>query len=139
MKFRIHFILAFLSILASPAVAATATFSWDAKLGANFHLSPSTLFQLNTYYRSARINPQGKSNPTFYVNTGLRQEVLQNRASVILTVSDVFNTLNRENIIDTPELYQKESRKRNSQIIYVGFTYRFGKSAKKQAEIFYFQ
>ena len=35
MKFRIYFILAFLSILASPAVAATATFSWDANAEPN--------------------------------------------------------------------------------------------------------
>jgi outer membrane receptor protein involved in Fe transport len=111
-------------------------FSWDSKLGVNIHLSGSTLFQLNTYYRSARINAQGKTNPSFYVNIGLRQEVLQHRASFIITVSDLFNTLKRVNIIDTPELYQKAFRKRNSQIIYVGFTYRFGKSSKKQIEEF---
>jgi outer membrane receptor protein involved in Fe transport len=113
-------------------------FSWDSKLGANIHFSGSTLFQLNTYYRSARITSQGKINPSFYINIGLRQEVLQHRASFILTVSDLFNTLKRINIIDTPELYQKSFRKRNSQIIYVGFTYRFGKSSKKQTEEFKF-
>ena len=32
MKFRIHFILAILSILADPAVAATATFVWEANV-----------------------------------------------------------------------------------------------------------
>jgi outer membrane receptor protein involved in Fe transport len=111
-----------------------STFSWDTKLGADIHISNSLLLQLNAYYRSARISAQGNSNPTFYVNTGLRQELLQHRTSVVLTVSDVFNTLNRVTIIDTPELYQKSSRKRNSQIIYLGFTYRFGKSAKKQTE-----
>jgi hypothetical protein len=111
-----------------------STFSWDAKLGANIHISNSTLLQLNSYYISSRISAQGKSNPAFLVNLGLRQEVFQHKASVILTISDVFNTLNRVNIIDTPELYQKESRKRNSQIIYLGFTYRFGKFEKNQAE-----
>jgi len=111
-----------------------SAFSWDTKLGINIHFSNSSLLQLNSYYRSVRISAQGKSNPAFFVNLGLRQEVLKNRASVILTISDVFNTLSRVNIIDTPELYQKESRKRNSQIIYIGFTYRFGKFVKKQTE-----
>lgn len=109
-------------------------FSCDTKLGANFNVTKSTLLQLNCFYRSEKINAQGTTDPSFYTNIGLRQDIWKNKASLILTISDVFNTLNQFNYIDTPELWQKSTRKRDSQILYLGFTYRFGTSAKKERQ-----
>ena len=114
--------------------ANKSAFFMDTKLGANFHITKSTLLQVYGYHRSARLSAQGQRNPVLYANMGLRQDVLKNNASFILTVSDVFNSLKSESITDTPILYQKSVRHRVSQIINLGFTYRFGNSAKKQAE-----
>ena len=41
-----------------------------------------------------------------------KQEFFKNKASVMLTVSDVFNTGTIIEEMDIPELYQKISRKR---------------------------
>lgn len=111
-----------------------SAFSWDSKLGANFNVTKSTFFQVNSFYKSSRINAQGENAASFHTNLGLRQELWKNKASLIVTVSDVFNSLKKEYYIDTPELWQKSTRKRDSQIVYVGFTYRFGSSLKKQKE-----
>ncbi|MDD4226901.1 MAG: TonB-dependent receptor [Mariniphaga sp.] len=109
-------------------------FSWDTKVNANINLTKSILCQLNGFYRSKRISAQGTSDPSYHVNLGFRQELMSNKASLILTVSDVFNSLDRVYYIDTPELYQKSTRKRDSRIIYFGFTYNFGKTAKKDKQ-----
>lgn len=108
-----------------------STISWNLKFAANFHLTQSNLIQINSYYRSARLSPEGKTNPLMLMNFGMRQELFHQRAALTLTVSDVFNSLKRTRKIDTPELYSEATRKRNSQIVFLGFTWHFGKSMKK--------
>ena len=68
------------------------------------------------------------------MNTGLKQELFKSKASLILTVSDIFNTLRSKYILDTPEIYRNEIRKRSARMIYFGFMYSFGNSAKKQKD-----
>jgi len=101
------------------------------KLGTNINITNSTALQVNANYRSSELTPQGKNLPGYSINIGMRQNLFKERASLLLTVSDVFNTLKWESEINTPVLYQKTAGKRKSQIIYLGFTYRFGKSGKK--------
>ena len=108
--------------------------SGNFKLGTNINVTKSTFLQLNSFYRLPELTPQGKELPGYALNLGVRQDVLKKRASLLLTVSDVFNSMRWASEIDTPVLYQKTTARRKSQIIYVGFTYRFGKSAKKSAE-----
>ncbi len=115
--------------------ADNSQFNWDAKLAANFTITKSTFAQLNAYYRSARQTPQGHFEPVPLLNLGFRQDLFKKRASISFTISDVFSSVEWESITDTPSYYQRTNYGRNSQIFYVGFTYRFGKAfQKKKAE-----
>jgi len=114
--------------------ANKSAFAWDSKLGANINITSSTLLQIYGYFRSKRLTAQGWYDPSYYANLGLRQDLFKNKASLIFTVSDVFNSLKSSGTIDTPYLYQKSIQKRVSQIVYLGFTYRFGKTSKNKAE-----
>lgn len=105
--------------------------SWSAKLGATFHLPKNTLLQLHTNYTSTRLTAQGSRRPTYVTNLGLRHEFFQKRAAAILTISDVFNSLQERSRIDTPVLQQEVVRRRSARIVYVGFSYTFGQPAKK--------
>jgi outer membrane receptor protein involved in Fe transport len=96
------------------------------------NLSKSTVWQLNSVYTGGQLTPQGKRLPSFVLNTGLKQEVFKKKGAIILTVSDVFNSLTNKSTIDTPDLQRQENRKRTARIIYCGFTYNFGGSGKKQ-------
>lgn len=106
----------------------------DTKLAAFINVLPSTKFQLNATYRSAMLTTQGESLPLYFINAGLRQDLFRKKASLTLTVSDIFNTMKWRYIIDTPLLYQEVIRKRKSQIVYLGFSYRFGIGNKKNGE-----
>ncbi len=108
-----------------------STTTWNAKLAANLHFTSSNLIQVYAYYRSSQLTPQGKRLPSFLLNLGLRQDLFNQRASLTLTVSDVFRSLEWKRRIDTPILYENTTSERNSRITYVGFTYRFGKSARE--------
>ncbi len=106
--------------------------TWNSKLAANLNITPTTFAQVNAYYRSSRITVQGESRPLFLLNLGMRQDIFRKRASLILTVSDVFASLKWERIIDTPELYRRRDYTRNKQIVYLGFSYRFGQAFKTE-------
>ncbi len=105
--------------------------SWSAKLGATVHLAKATLLQFNTNYTSTRLTPQGSRRPTFVANLGLRREFLQKKMAVVLTVSDLFNSLKESSLLDTPLLKEEITRRRSSRIVYLGFSYNFGQQSKK--------
>lgn len=99
-----------------------------------FNITKITRMQVNCNYRSARLTPQGKVLPGFVFNKGIRQELLKNKMSVILTASDLFKTLQQKYELNTPYLKQTVTGTRDAQIIYLGINYRFGKIIKKTNE-----
>lgn len=105
--------------------------AYETKLASNFNIGKTTKFQLNANYRSSELSAQGHSLPVFFVNVGFKQDFFKKRASFILTLSDVFNTMKWVEIIETPILSQEVIRKRKSQFIFVGFSWRFGMITKK--------
>jgi len=111
-----------------------STIAWDAKLNANWDVSKTTLVQLNTNYTAKRLTPQGYRYPTYVTNVGLRHNLRDKKLAFIVSVSDIFASLKERTHIDTPVLHQDITRRRSSRIIYAGFVYTFGKSAKKQKD-----
>ena len=108
--------------------------SWSANGNLSFNLTKSTVWQFTSNYTAQSLTPQGIRMPSFVLNSGLKQELFNKKAALILTVSDIFNSLRNQSIIDTPELQRIEIRSRSSQTIYLGFTYSFGSSTKKSKE-----
>ena len=104
--------------------------------------------QLNTRYTAKSLTPQGYREPSYIMNLGARYDIFDKKASLMFTVSDLFNSFKQVNIIDRPELLaqvgnlddkevlvkQRVERKRQSQIFYAGFVVHFGKTQKKQRE-----
>jgi outer membrane receptor protein involved in Fe transport len=114
--------------------ASKSDLSWIAKLGATFHLPRATTLQFNTNYASARLTAQGSRRPSFVANLGLRHDFAQKKVAVVLTVSDLFNSLKEATSIDTPLLQQEVVRRRSARIVYLGLIYNFGKPTKKSKD-----
>ena len=111
-----------------------STITWSGNISCNLNFPTSTMVQLNSNYRSSRLTPQGKTSPTFVVNLGIRQDVFDDKLSLIFTWSDIFNTLKRETVLDTQWLHQISISRRNSQTLYLGVTYHLGNNNKKSKE-----
>lgn len=109
-------------------------YSMTANLISNFIITKTTMFQLSTNYRSARLTPQGKTYPTFVMNLGLRKDFLKNKLSATLTASDIFNSLQQRTELTTPYLHQVTISKRDGFIGYLGISYRFGVIKKVKEE-----
>lgn len=114
--------------------ARRSTVTWDSMLNANWDVSKNTLLQLNANYTAKRLTPQGYRYPTYVANLGLRHNLKSRNVALIVSATDIFNTLKERTHIDTPTLRQEVVRRRNSRLLYVGFIYNFGKTPKKQKD-----
>ena len=108
--------------------------SMSANFNATFTITSATMFQLSGNYRSARLTPQGKVYGNLVVNIGVRQDLFKKKVSVILTASDLLNSLKQKTELNTSFLKQTAIGRRDTRIIYLGVSYRFGKMIKKSEE-----
>ena len=105
--------------------------SWSGSFNINVKVTSSTTVQSNSYYRSSRLTPQGEYLSNFVTNLGARQDLIDDRISVIATVSDLFNTRARKVQLRTDWLDEDTRWSRDSRRVFLGATYHFGKPAKK--------
>ncbi len=114
--------------------ANKSTVSWSANGNVSFNVTKSTVWQFTSNYSAQTLTPQGTRMPSFVLNSGLKQELFKKKAALILTVSDIFNSMRSQYEINTTTLVRTEIRRRSSQTIYLGFTYSFGSTPKKGKE-----
>lgn len=114
--------------------ANKSTYTWAGSWNMNMHLWAQTMLQVNANFQARRLTPQGEMNPNYVVNMGLRQDVFDDKLTLTFTVSDLFNTLRRELLVNTPTLIQDQIARRDSHIFYVGASWHFGRPDKKQKE-----
>ena len=98
------------------------------------NITKGTMAQVNAIYNSARLTPQGEYAPSYVVNLGMRQELMANKLSVVLTAADVFKTLRRDVTVSIPTLAQTVVNTRDARVLYLGLTYNLGTSPKKEKE-----
>jgi hypothetical protein len=111
-----------------------STTTWSSSFTVNVNITGVSKLQINSNYNSARLTPQGEYVPTYVVNTGFRQELMDGKLSLVATISDLFRTQKRELGLDTPLLKQNVVNTRDSRITYIGLTYHFGAPPKKSKE-----
>lgn len=108
--------------------------SFSTNLNSTFTISPRTMAQVSAIYYSSRLTPQGKKYPSFVLNAGIRQDFFKKKCSVIITASDILRTMKQKTDLNSSYLKQVSVNRRDGQIIYIGFSYRFGKTLKTQKE-----
>jgi outer membrane receptor protein involved in Fe transport len=106
--------------------------SWSGTGNLNLTPWPATMFELNLNYRSTRLTPQGDSRPSFVLNVGARQNLDGDRISLTLVVSDVLKTQRQQTELDVAGIQQRVTTRRDSQIVYAGLTYHYGRPEKKK-------
>ncbi|MGV3540419.1 MAG: TonB-dependent receptor domain-containing protein [Rufibacter sp.] len=121
-------------------LASTSRLSWTSRLNSNFTLPFKTEVQLSLYYRSPTVTVQGERSDMFFTSLSARKEVLKGKGNIILRVQDLFNTMRFDGYSygadsDGNRTFEESSRyKPESQIVYLGFSYRFGGNNAKREE-----
>jgi len=120
-------------------------FSWNAKINSELKLPANFTLQISGNYQAPTIalpnnsssgrgfmmipaSAQGTIKGMSSVDAGLKKDFLKNKAaSLTLSLSDVFNTRQYELNQVAPAFAQDYIRKRESRILRLTFSYRFGK------------
>lgn len=103
-------------------------FTWFGKLNTNVRLPKGFSLQLNGSYEAPEIEAQGTEKAVYFVDAALKKSFLNNKASIVLNVSDIFNTRKYTRRYDLDNYYQLTYRDRETRIGNITFSYRFGKS-----------
>lgn len=112
--------------------------TWDAKLSSTVTVTKTTMMQLTANYRAPMLTPQGTMLARYGINLGARQNIMKNKASIIVTISDLLNTMKESSTMNTPFLTKNVIRKRDARVFYLGFVYHFGSSTKMKEEAIQF-
>lgn len=102
-----------------------STFTYNARLNNTFRIKKSgTSFQLGGFYSGPSITAQGRINANYVVNAGLRQDFLDRKLSLSVNVRNVFVTMKRESINETPLFYVFSTRGPKVPFVNVSITYK---------------
>lgn len=111
-----------------------STTSWSSVFTLGVNLSATSRMQVNANYISRRLTPQGEFTPSYLFNSGIRQDLMDKKLSLVFTAADIFKTLKRELALNTLALDRDFLNRRDAQIIYFGVTYHFGVPPKNAKE-----
>lgn len=105
--------------------------SWFTKLNSNLRLPYGFSLQLSGSYEAPKVAAQGKVEEAYWLDIGIKKNLMNNKATIVLNVSDIFNTRKYTNIYDYGSTYQSVYRDRETRVGNITFSYRFGKAEMK--------
>ena len=110
--------------------------SWSARATSTWSIGRNLEIQMNGNYRSPSISVggsmrfwqtgggQGRTEEMYWVDLGMRLNVLNRKGTVTLRVSDIFNTQKFRSETWGPNFTSNIERTRESRVVYLGFSYR---------------
>ncbi|ASU35864.1 outer membrane beta-barrel protein [Mucilaginibacter xinganensis] len=97
----------------------------------SFKISKTLSAVVSGEYESANFYGINQNKPRYRVDAGLGEQMFNNRGSLRLNVSDIFNTLRDRSSVNYQNLNLTVTDKLESRIARLTFTYRFGKTSVK--------
>ena len=95
----------------------------DIKGSVNISITPTTELQLDGFYISDQLTPQGKIKHRSSVNAGISQYFMHRKLRANLSINNIFNGLEETTIVDTKDLQMTQVRNRDAQVTWVTLTY----------------
>ncbi|MDP5096153.1 MAG: outer membrane beta-barrel family protein, partial [Flavobacterium sp.] len=107
--------------------------TWFARINSKITLPYKIDFQTNGTYRAPQTNAQGRSLGVASMNLAFSKDILKDKASISLNVSDVFNSRKRIMEREIPNVVSSysEMQWRQRQVM-LTFTYRFNKKKNER-------
>ncbi len=113
---------------------SNSNFSWTVSLLSNMAIPKFLTLQLQGNYRGPMVMPQGEIRPFWTVNLGARRDVFNNKGTISLNVSDIFNTGVFKIYTEDERFVQDRVFSRETRIATLSFTYRFGGFQERKSE-----
>jgi outer membrane receptor protein involved in Fe transport len=110
---------------------SNANNTWSGRASAFIKLPDIIDLQLSYFYSGKITFSHGYLDPFQSFDVLLRKDFLENKASLSLRVSDVFNSLRFKVILNDKGFTENFERKRDTRSAFLTFTYKFGTPDKK--------
>jgi outer membrane receptor protein involved in Fe transport len=103
-------------------------FAANGKVNVNYRLPSNFSLQLNGAYEGNRPLPQGTRQGIAYMDFAVKKSFFNNAASVIFSVSDVFNSRKDITTFTLPTSVQETMRRRDTRYFKLSLQVPFGKA-----------
>lgn len=106
--------------------------SWFTRFNTQLTLPAKTGVQVRLFYRAPFDNGFNKNKSFLSVNLGVNKDLFDDKATVNLSVSDLFNTRKRRSETFGPTFYDQGEFQWRPRQINLSFTYRFNQKKERQ-------
>ena len=106
--------------------------NWFLKFNSKISLPYKIDWQTNGIYTAPQNTPQGKSLAVYTLNLAFSKDVLKDKATVSLNVSDLFNSTKMIRQFNLPTIESYTEMQRRERQINLSFTYRFNKKKEEK-------
>ncbi len=110
------------------------SFSWNARLMANFLIPMGWSAQLTGMYRSADVVAQGQSKSQYTIDLGVRKSFLDRKLNLSLTIRDLLNSRRWANTTWGDNFWQYSSHEPSGTMFSLSLTYNFGNMRGKKPQ-----
>ena len=95
----------------------------DLKGSVSIYITPTTEFQLDGFFISDQLTPQGKIKSHSSVNAGLSQYFMHRKLRANLSINNIFDGLEETTLIDTSKMHMEQVRNRDARVTWLTLTY----------------
>ncbi len=106
--------------------------SWFARINSKITLPYKIDWQTNATYNAPQDNAQGRSLGVLSANLAFSKDVLKDKGTIALNVSDVFNSRKRISEVNLPQVQSYSEMQWRVRQINLTFTYRFNKQKNER-------
>jgi iron complex outermembrane recepter protein len=111
----------------------SASWGFNGYIGNWIDIKGGYSLELSCWFNYQNVSTIYKSKPIGSISTGIKKNVLQNKATIKLSVNDIFNTQRWAQTVTNGSLSMSTYRKWESRNIGINFSYRFGNQKIKSA------
>ncbi|GLU54632.1 TonB-dependent receptor domain-containing protein [Dyadobacter frigoris] len=108
------------------------TYSWFARTTSRFSLWKNTDLQLRANYEAPQQTPQGKRKALATLDLAASRDVFKNNGTLVLSVTDVFNSRKYRSILEGSNYYATTSSQGRLRQINLTLNYRLHQAKKKK-------
>ena len=107
-------------------------FTWFSRLSAKIPLPGKIDFQANAFYRGANKNAQSSNKGILSTNLAFSKDVIKDKATISLNVSDLFNSRKRRTETTTENVFTYSEFQWRQRQINLSFLYRFNQKKNQR-------
>ncbi|AEM72013.1 TonB-dependent receptor [Allomuricauda ruestringensis DSM 13258] len=110
----------------------TTNSSYFARLSSKFTLPGKLELQANSFYMGPRQNAQTESDPMFSLNLAISKDLFDDKATLSLNASDLFNSRKRRSFTQTPTFTSDSEFQWRQRQVNLSFIYRFNQPKEQR-------